>query len=994
MIHATARFITWTFFLTLVVCLLGLGALLYHPSSLVLLSKFLNRTTQMSISIGEIEGRLASDVTLTDLHLHFGQATLEAQTVHLKWQPLNLLIGRLSIDTFEARNATFTDLSTHASEVPTLSDVSWHLPLQLEINHIQGSDIHYVTNKHTHDISDLLIEGHFDSGIWYIDDFSIMSSIAQASGTAIVESRSLGLTFSVEHFDPFTTIENWYADTRFSGHLFISSQSKHLELSKIQGTWMDKNVQGHFRARNEENTISWDGFIDVNENHFSSEGRISDVTELSWLAYAPNLGSLLPNAEGHFFSEGILSESLLMANFDIDKFQWGRFEIANFNGELEGSNLEHTFHSAGEINGQDISFTYQGSAFFNETIGMITNASINSLSLVEPVDILFTQERRKISRASLADDTTVLNLDFDQDASEWVLNIDAKELSLEILEPFLPSRHYLMGTANFDISVERNIRGQLSGYANMGVENGEWEWSDEFGRQYDFPLESLELDLRGTDDLIAHLTVDLSDQNSIDGQLVIDAQNSEDWRDAPIEGIVTVIAADLDAVRFIAPSLELLSGQVVASFELGGTLMAPDLLESHAVLNDVSIPLTDTNTVVYLEEMILEGLPDEVIHLEGKGLMGDGVFNVNGVIDLTQKKPRAAIKIQGNELLLINTSEYQIYASPDLKFNHTVNGSTLYGKVQINRGSITLDDRASARRLSDDVVIINRPKSDDDTNTSPVGFSTHIALEINNPIAFSGFGLTSNIVGSLRLDSDPSQDYTKADGRVSLLDGEYKAFGKTFTVRTGDIIYNGGPARNPVVDIRAERSVTVVSTQTTLGTADGLEDSSPAIPSSSETKSILVGLALKGPLRQPHISFYSEPTMTDGDIVSYLFIGRPQDQASGAQADVLFQAVSELMPFTGSSALGEKFGLDELSLTQLSSNDGASDSLLDTTALVVGKRLSNRLYVRYIRGLSNTIDTVTSDFQVRLFLGKHFTLEGNADSNGYGGDLIYSIDRP
>ena len=89
MIHATARFITWTFFLTLVVCLLGLGALLYHPSSLVLLSKFLNRTTQMSISIGEIEGRLASDVTLTDLHLHFGQATLEAQTVHLKWQPLN-----------------------------------------------------------------------------------------------------------------------------------------------------------------------------------------------------------------------------------------------------------------------------------------------------------------------------------------------------------------------------------------------------------------------------------------------------------------------------------------------------------------------------------------------------------------------------------------------------------------------------------------------------------------------------------------------------------------------------------------------------------------------------------------------------------------------------------------------------------------------------------------------------------------------------------------
>jgi translocation and assembly module TamB len=871
------------------------------------------------------------------------------------------------------------------------------LPLFLNINHLKTATIHYITPTQTIDIEQFSLQGHLYDGVWLVDNYDLKAEFGQINGSGIVDTSSIGLTFAVNHFSPFIDLPDWSADISVDGQIFLSSDQQNLSLNNIKGEWMDKIMSGRWDIKQSGGNLNWEGYIDLNENHLSSEGHLGDTPEISWLIYAPDLQRLIPNAKGHFFSDGLLSSEALTANVDIDQFSWGRFEVMNLEAHLNGTESDHHLQANGFLNAIPLSVDYKGTQVFERIEGAITAAKIRAVPLKSPVNVLLSAETQRISRACFENKTHSACLDYEAEGEEWTFNVNAQNLSLESFNTFLPADFSVAGNASFDIGIERAQDGQFLGKAEAQVLEGEWEWVDKAGRQYNFPITTLNASLNGVDEVSGHLFLEMSEHNSLDGQININFDNAERWWDAPVEGLFTIIAADLDAIEFIAPSIEVLTGQVIGSFVMGGTLTSPVLVESHAVLNQVNIPLFEPNTALFVETLNLEGLPDEVIRLDGSGQMGEGHFTVEGVIDLSDKRPKVSIAINGDKLMLIDTDEYHIVASVDMQYNSSaVNGAILRGNVSVDEATIALNDRASARRLSDDVTITNThatPVLEDDNTL----LSTFLTIDIPNEVPFSGFGLNAKFTGQLKVVNQPSQDYTKANGRLNISAGEYKAFGRTFVIQTGDIFYNGGPIRNPTVDIRADRLVEVKQAPQPVTTSadDADEGASHHTPQPrADAETVLVGLALKGPLRQPHISFYSEPPMNDGDIVSYLFIGRPQDQASAAQAELLFQAVSELMPFAGTGHLGEKFGLDELGLTHLSPMEDVSDSFLENTALVVGKQISDRLYIRYIRGLSNTIDTVASDFQIRLFLGKHFTLEGNADSNGYGGDIVFSIDRP
>src|SRR5690606_27935465 len=97
------------------------------------------------------------------------------------------------------------------------------------------------------------------------------------------------------------------------------------------------------------------------------------------------------------------------------------------------------------------------------------------------------------------------------------------------------------------------------------------------------------------------------------------------------------------------------------------------------------------------------------------------------------------------------------------------------------------------------------------------------------------FGLTARLGGRLSVSIAPDNPAT-GNGRLTVLEGEYSAYGQDLTLARGEIIYTGQPLTNPGLDIRAERHI---------------------------EPDITAGVAVRGPLAQPEARVYSDPAMTD-----------------------------------------------------------------------------------------------------------------------------------
>ena len=986
MTRAIIKFILWSASALLAVVVLCCAFVLYHPRGVDLTANLINKSNIACVHIGQTEGRLGRHFRLEDLEVTAGYRTIVAKNFSINWEPHRIFMGKAVINDIKIDGLHISSERSEGSN----KRVTLTLPSRfIDVKRLSIQDFTWRTPKKVMIFNKLDIKGHRTTSAWYVEDYTINAPTGQFKGSALIQDDgTVVIDVDALHVNPFEGRPEWDADINFKGRVFRDANTLDITVGELEGSWMDKALSGKFRGRQSHTESKWEGYVDLNDTHLSTRGTLTDTPDIDWVIYAPNMGNIIPNAKGHFFSEGHLGASKVTGNLDVNEFRWGKTTLTDIRGHLQGTLDEYIFELTGGLNDDLIDLGYTGQNLLEGITGTLNRASVDTMALESPVDMIFRSDEQKISRACFSNADRQLCTDWESTQNDWAFNLTATDFSLAALDPFLPASLSSVGNANIDVALEKTATTTLTGHIQSSVIQGEWVWSDAQGRRYDFPIEKISVDVDGTDEVFGQIKVTMSDSNTIDGQIKLNlGAESKNWKKVPIEGLVTVMATDLDAIEFIAPSIEVLNGSMMATLTIEGTLGAPELVNTDALLTNVEIPMVESNNTIFLNSLSLTGRTQEEIAILGAGTLGGGPFEVRGVMGLLDRRPKLSLHLTGQQMLFLDTNEYWITASPRLHYATTPDGnSILSGSVTIDNATIVLNEKASTRRLSDDVNIINHEAEPDTVCHSKGGaFETHINIHIPTPVPFTGYGLTATFDGDIRVDSTAGEP-TKADGRLSLKDGEYRAFGKVFKVQTGDIFYSGGPIRNPIVDIRADREITVKKQ------VEEASEDSPGFRQPATDENILVGLALKGPLRQPSLSFYSEPSMNDGDIVSYLFIGRAQDQAEGAQAEVLFQALSELAPFSDSATLGERFGLDELGLTRLTDMDAYSDSFLENTALVIGKQLSSRLYIRYLRGLSNTIDTVVSDFQLRLSLGSHFTLEGNANGTGYGGDLLFSFD--
>ncbi|MDT8311812.1 MAG: translocation/assembly module TamB domain-containing protein, partial [Methylophaga sp.] len=405
---------------------------------------------------------------------------------------------------------------------------------------------------------------------------------------------------------------------------------------------------------------------------------------------------------------------------------------------------------------------------------------------------------------------------------------------------------------------------------------------------------------------------------------------------------------DLSQLNLTHPAIEDLKGVFNADIDITGTLKKPQI-NSMLSLRDAQVVLIEQGITLDKLNADISGDPQSGINFVLQGASADGPFEIDGEFLLPDNGWQLAAAIKGDKVLLMNLPEAYVIASPDLQLKMTAETAKLRGKLTIPEARLEPTQFNMAVSPSQDVVVINEPQPE----PSVLQTDIDIVVSLGDNVQISAAGFQGNLSGDLAVSGDAGE-LLLADGEITLDDGSYVAYGRKLTVNNGKIRFSGGAIDNPDLDVKAVRKLTDVT----------------------------VGIHLTGPVDNPQATLFSTPSMSQDDILSYILIGRPLNEATSGDGAMLASAATSLGIQNGnalSDQIAGTFGLDTVSFV------GESP---ETAVVQIGKYLSPRLYIGYGIGVLEPVSTV----QLRYELSKIWTLQAESGTES-GVDLLYIYER-
>jgi translocation and assembly module TamB len=307
--------------------------------------------------------------------------------------------------------------------------------------------------------------------------------------------------------------------------------------------------------------------------------------------------------------------------------------------------------------------------------------------------------------------------------------------------------------------------------------------------------------------------------------------------------------------------------------------------------------------------------------------------------------------LTGENFQFIHLPELQVMGSPKLDFKGTMAAITVRGEMGIPELLVT-DSRAPAPiRPSRDVVVIDAPART--SRSFPLAVDAQVRVKLGDKVFVKAAGIDSRLAGSIDLTMRGPDDI-RGKGEVRVVKGTYKTYGVNLEITKGRLVFLGGPVSRPNLDILALRTV-------------------------GEVKA---GVILGGTLQNPAVRLYSEPGMTDSDIMAYIVLGRPLSGDKG-QLNTVMSAAGLLLSSGQTSVLREqimsRFGIDTV---------GMEPDKTDVTKslMTVGKYLTPRLFISYGRSLFSP----TSYVKARYTFSERWEVETWTGTES-GIDVYYKI---
>lgn len=537
------------------------------------------------------------------------------------------------------------------------------------------------------------------------------------------------------------------------------------------------------------------------------------------------------------------------------------------------------------------------------------------------------------------------------------LSADAKDFDLKVLGPLLPDGLSLQGVYQLSLNLT-NLRAAPMGHLSLngGRTAVRVALDEDTSNAAQAVLDSVSLDA-DLKDWRMQMDAELSGREAGDVHLVTDVRDIR-RKDSPVTGRLSVSWPDVGFAALLSPDIGEIGGSLNLDVQMGGTLKDPSVRASAAWKNGaVAAPAWGFN--VQGISATATSVNGSSIEYDATGRAGDGMLALHGTTQLTAGSDWATqATLTGEAVRAVQLPDAQIFVTPDLKIDARLPKVTVTGTVTVPRAELSLDQLpAQAVSPSDDVVVHGVKRS---APMRPLHVDADLKISLGDKVHYTGGNLDAMLSGDMRLRYH-SGEPAHASGAVGI-DGKYSAYGQTLNIDKGQLIFNG-PIDDPALDVRAVRKV---NTQASGGQAI------------TQT----VGLQLSGTLQSPESQIFSDPSLGEQDALSYLLFGRSLASTSQTDSATLQQAaitmgLRQALPIV--QKIGHTLGLDELSV-------GPNE--VGTGALMAGKYLSPKLYVRYSYGLFNRIGGVLLRFRVNKRLSLE-TRSGEQKSM----DLLYTIEK-
>jgi len=224
---------------------------------------------------------------------------------------------------------------------------------------------------------------------------------------------------------------------------------------------------------------------------------------------------------------------------------------------------------------------------------------------------------------------------------------------------------------------------------------------------------------------------------------------------------------------------------------------------------------------------------------------------------------------------------------------------------------------------------------------------TDITLTLGDHVSVDTSGLTGLLKGSITLHSG-GDGATTGTGELSVGEGKFAAYAHKLDIERGRLIFSGGPIDNPGVDIRAVKKLPDVT----------------------------AGVNVRGTLLAPTMTLFSDPTLSQSQILSLILGGGSLQSVQNKQTggEVLAQGGAIL-----AQQIGSRVGIQDVSV---------ESDLNNETAVVLGRYLSPRIYISYGISLTESINTV----KLQYTLNDHWTVKSEF-GQARGADLVYTIEK-
>jgi translocation and assembly module TamB len=581
----------------------------------------------------------------------------------------------------------------------------------------------------------------------------------------------------------------------------------------------------------------------------------------------------------------------------------------------------------------------------------ITESNTGTWRLATPFEFRYSDTSLAVAEHSWVNGESRLDLrSLEWRPDELDVTASLSALPLALANPWLPAHLSLLGRADASVEVQQRA--------------GRWDGSLRW-RQEDTVLRVAEVHDEVTDVRIpaAELTAEIR-ENALDARAVVavepgvsgelDLRLADLHPDAALDAEFRLQGDDWSWVSAVVPQIDSLQGSVEGRIGARGSLRAPEFegeavwLNGGVLVPALNLPLSDI-------ELRVVGGSQGSATLIGSATAGTGTLRISGrAEDLSLPERTLRIEISGDNAQLSDWPDRRIWASPDLVIVGSLEGWQFDGSVALDRTSIVMKELPEgAVTVSPDVTVLGAPPAE----TRRTLITGEALLTLGEQVRVSALGLDTALEGELRI-RQPRDRGVVAEGRISLVDAIFTAYGQRLTIREGELTFTG-PLDDPLVDATAIREI------------DTLEGK------------VIAGVRLRGRAKDLTTTVFAEPAMAEADALSYLVLGRPISEATASEGTDLSGAAMTLgikQAARLTEQIGQSLGLDQLSLSGYGG---------DSTALIAGKQINSRLYARYAYGVFSRLGVLLLRYRVT----ERLVLEA-ATGEVQSIDVLYSVEKP